>query len=186
MEERSSSFFKDIVKFAVIAIVIVVPFRLYVAQPFIVSGASMDPTFVDGQYLIVDQLSYEIGSPNRGDVIIFKYPKDTTKYFIKRVIGLPGETVRISGEQVSISGAEHAQSFTLPESYVARENAKSDDFTITLSAGEYFVLGDNRLGSLDSRAWGPVPEKLITGRPLLRVLPFNKIGILPGEVKFSE
>lgn len=186
VEKKSSSFFRDILKFALIAVVIVIPFRMFVAQPFIVSGASMDPTFEDGEYLIVDQLSYHFEDPSRGDVIIFKYPKDTTKYFIKRVIGLPGETVTIHGQQVTISGGSHPQSFALPENYVAVKNERNDDFSITLRAGEFFVLGDNRLGSLDSRAWGPVPEKLITGRPLIRVLPFARFGFVPGEVKFSE
>lgn len=186
MEERSSSFFKDIVKFAIIATVIVVPFRLYIAQPFIVSGASMDPTFVDGQYLIVDQLTYELSSPERGDVIIFKYPNDTTKFFIKRVIGLPNETVRINGKKVSIINTEHPEGIVLNEQYISPQNEKLDDYSITLGTGEYFVMGDNRLGSLDSRAWGPVPEKLITGRPVLRLLPFNTSGILPGKVHFSE
>lgn len=186
VEKKSSSFFRDILKFALIAIVIVIPFRMFVAQPFIVSGASMDPTFEDGEYLIVDQLTYQFEDPHRGDVIIFKYPKDTTKYFIKRVIGLPEETVSISGHTVTISGAGHANSFVLPEDYVAVRNERTDDFSLTLKKGEFFVLGDNRLGSLDSRAWGPVPEKLITGRPLARVLPLDRSAFFPGEVTFSE
>lgn len=185
-EKKSSSFFQDILKFALIAIVVVVPIRWWVAQPFIVSGASMDPTFTDGDYLIVDQLSYHFEDPSRGDVIIFKYPKDTTKYFIKRVIGLPEETVSIQGKTVRITNAAHPDGFTLPENYIAAQNEKLDDYSITLKKGEYFVLGDNRLGSLDSRVWGPVPETLITGRPLIRVLPFRESGVLPGEVTFSE
>src|SRR3989344_5716676 len=87
----------DLLKFAALATIIVLPIRAYVAQPFVVSGRSMVPTFQNGQYLIVDEISYRFHSPQRGDVIIFKYPKDPTKYFIKRVIGLPGETVEIKG-----------------------------------------------------------------------------------------
>src|SRR3989338_9340260 len=92
------SFFKEAwetVRFIFIALLIVIPIRLFIAQPFIVSGASMDPTFTDGQYLIVDEVSYRFNEPIRGDVIIFKYPKDPKKYFIKRIIGLPRHTVSI-------------------------------------------------------------------------------------------
>src|SRR5579872_6561296 len=95
-EEKKENFWKELAKLILIAVVIVIPFRLFVAQPFVVDGASMDPTFKNGQYLIVDELSYHFESPARGSVLIFKYPLDTSKYFIKRVIGLPGETIKIN------------------------------------------------------------------------------------------
>src|SRR6185295_2417670 len=101
-QENRDSFFTELLKFAVIALIIVVPIRFFVAQPFIVSGASMDPTFHNGQYLIVDELSYRFSPPQRGDVIIFRYPRDPSQFFIKRIIGLPGETVKIQGGSISI------------------------------------------------------------------------------------
>lgn len=179
--KKKGGFFMEIVKFTTIAVIIVVPFRLFIAQPFIVSGASMDPTFENGEYLIVDQLSYRFEEPKRESVIVFKYPKDVSKFFIKRIIGLPGETVEISGTKVTIKNAEHPDGVVLNEPYVAVNHEKQDSMTVTLKADEYFVMGDNRMGSSDSRTWGPVNTKLITGRPLMRLLPLQKIGFLPGN-----
>jgi signal peptidase I len=186
MDERSqNSFWKEIVKFTFITLVVVIPFRIYIAQPFIVSGASMDPTFYDGEYLIVDQVSKRIEPPERESVVIFRYPEDKSKFFIKRVIGLPDETVQIHDGIVTIFNEDYPQDstdgLTLDEPYVADDNKKDDDMIITLSEDEYFVMGDNRLGSFDSRAWGPVPKNLIVGRPVVRLLPIDRAGVLPGN-----
>lgn len=178
---KKSNFFKDTAIFAVIALAIVLPIRFFIAQPFIVDGSSMDPTFATNQYLIVDEISYRFESIARGDVIIFKYPNDTSKYFIKRVIGLPGETIQIEGTKVLIKNKTNPQGFTLTEDYIAPANFVSDHTLVTLSNSQYFVMGDNRGASFDSRAWGPVDKKYIIGRPLLRLFPFNKISFLPGE-----
>jgi len=182
------SFFGEIFKFVLIAILIVVPFRIFVAQPFVVSGASMDPTFGDGEYLIIDQVSHNFEEPKRGEVIIFRYPRDPKKFFIKRVIGLPGETVSIHSGVVIIKDENHPGGFALSENYIPAANKKIDDFKMNtpLGSDEYFVLGDNRQASLDSRIWGPVPEKLIIGRPLVRVLPVERLGIWPGEKRFAN
>lgn len=147
---RKSSFW-EIIRFVLITLIIVVPIRAYVAQPFIVSGLSMAPTFDDGEYLIIDELTYLFRAPERGEVVVFRYPKDPTKFFIKRVINLPGETVVIQNEKYR------------------------------LGSDEYFVLGDNRDMSLDSRAWGPVPEQLMKGRVLLRLFPLNRLAFLPAS-----
>ncbi|MDB5194773.1 MAG: signal peptidase signal peptidase [Parcubacteria group bacterium] len=175
-KNSTKEFWKELLKLLIIAAVIVVPFRLYVAQPFIVDGASMDPTFRTGQYLIVDELTYHFKAPARGSVLIFKFPKDESKYFIKRVIGLPGETVAIKNGVVSIVNADHPKGMALDEPYV--ELPKDDTETYTLGQGEYYVMGDNRFASADSRLWGPVPAKDIIGRPILRLLPF---AIWPGD-----
>lgn len=167
---------KEIIKLALISLLIVVPFRLYVAQPFVVDGASMSPTFKNGHYLIVDELTYRFREPQRGSVLVFRYPKDTSKRFIKRVIGLPGEIVSIKGGQVTITSSEYPQGLTLNEPYVVME--KEDTLAYTLAEGEYFVMGDNRAQSADSRLWGPIEEKHIVGRPILRVVPFD---FFPGE-----
>lgn len=172
------SFWKELVRLAVIAIVVVIPFRLFIAQPFVVEGASMDPTFANGQYLIVDELTYHFSTPDRGSVLIFKYPKDPSKYFIKRVIGLPGETVNINSGKVTIVSSTHPSGLTLDEPYV--KLSKSDTSSFTLGAKEYFVMGDNRAGSADSRLWGPVPQGNIIGRPFLRLWPPS---VWPGDAE---
>ncbi len=173
--------FWELVRFAVIAIIIVIPIRIFIAQPFIVSGSSMFPTFKDGQYLVVDELSYHLGNPQRDDVVVFRYPDDTTKFFIKRVIGLPNETVKISGSDVTIFNQAHPEGFKLDQPFV--ENKSSNDTTYVLKSNEYFVMGDNRTASFDSRSWGPVPRNLMVGRAFLRLLPINAIGALPGNYK---
>jgi signal peptidase I len=175
---KENSFWKELAKLAVIAVVVVIPFRLFIAQPFVVDGASMDPTFKNGQYLIVDELTYHFKGPERGSVLIFKYPLDTSKYFIKRVIGLPGETVQINEGKVTIVNKDNPGGITLNEDYI--KLPKSDSSTYSLGSDEYFVMGDNRAGSADSRLWGPVPKKDLVGRPIIRLWPLN---IWPGEVK---
>lgn len=180
--QKKENFLKEIVKFTLIALAIVIPIRAYIAQPFIVSGASMDPTFATGQYLIVDQLSYHFEDPKRDEVIIFKYPRDPETYFIKRIIGLPGETVSMDGGKVTIVNKDNPKGFLLNESaYITRDHRTSDTFTITLGPTEYFVMGDNRPQSSDSRSWGPLESKFIVGKPFVRLLPFSKISLFPGR-----
>lgn len=178
------SFWGEVLQIAVIALVIVIPFRTYIAQPFLVSGPSMDNTFANGEYLIVDELTYERRAPHRGEVVIFKYPLDPKKYFIKRVIGLPGETVEIKNDKVIIFNQMNPHGLILDEPYVKKDpaNPTRADAKITLKEEEYYVMGDNRFVSSDSRIWGPVKEKLITGRPFLRLFPLNKVAVFPGQV----
>ncbi|MEK7610723.1 MAG: signal peptidase I [Patescibacteria group bacterium] len=167
----------EIVRFIVITVIVVVPIRAYVAQPFIVSGKSMVPTFADGEYLVIDELSYHFRPPTRGEVIVFRYPNDPKKFFIKRVIGLPGETVEVRNGVVWIE--QGGQQTALTENYLA--TAEDNSPPTTLGSKEYFVMGDNRPMSLDSRSWGPVNSRLITGRVLLRLLPLSEIAFLPGQ-----
>ncbi len=185
-EEKKEHFFKDLIKFGILAFIVVLPIRFFVAQPFIVSGASMDPTFETGEYLIVDQLSYRIGEPERGQVVIFKYPKDPSKYFIKRIIGLPGESVEINGTTVTIKNKTYPNGFTLDEPYISEVNEKEDNIKVTLKDTDYFVMGDNRRQSSDSRVWGTLPRNLIIGTPLIRLFPFQKISVHPGTFRESK
>lgn len=180
-QPKKENFFWEIFKFTVVALAIVLPIRLFIAQPFIVSGASMDPTFATGEYLIVDQLSYHIGNPQRGQVVIFRYPKDETKYFIKRIIGLPGEKVSIKGTEVTIINKDNPQGFKLSEPYISAANEKEDDITVDLQDGQYFVMGDNRRQSFDSRSWGILPRSDIIGTPFVRLFPLDKISLFPGD-----
>jgi len=181
--QKHSNFWLELGKLIILSIVIVIPFRLYIAQPFIVDGASMDPTFKNGQYLIVDELSYHFNDPDRGSVLIFRYPRDPSKYFIKRVIGLPGETVGIRDGVVTIVNPEYPNGFTFDEPYV--QFSKQDNLDFTLKEDEYFVMGDNRLGSADSRIWGPITREDVIGRPIVRFFPFN---FFPGQavIKISQ
>lgn len=178
LKEKSENFFTELLKFALIALVMVVPVRLFIAQPFIVSGASMVPTFLNGQYLIVDELSYRFEAPKRGDVIIFRYPKDPSQFFIKRIIGLPGETVVLTQGTVSVQKT-NGESVLLDETYVANQGSANQSYKVP--AAEYFVMGDNRPESSDSRTWGFVPRANIVGRAFLRLLPVQTIDIFPGS-----
>lgn len=169
----------EIVRFSLIAILIVFPIRLFVAQPFIVSGASMEPNFHSGEYLIVDQVSYYMHQPMRGEVIVFKYPRDPSKYFIKRVIGLPGDNITIDKGVVTIVNKENPDGFTLDETY-AEPMPLAPKFSEALGEREYFVMGDNRDESSDSRSWGVLQEERIIGRAWVRLFPPDSLDYLPG------
>lgn len=166
----------EFIKIVILAIVIVLPIRYFIFQPFIVRGESMSPNFESGDYLIVDEISYRFSEPQRGDVVVFDYPKDTTQRFIKRVIGLPGETVTVSYGVVKVTKGE--ETVTLSEAYLPANLKTYGDTTITLNSGEYFVLGDNREYSYDSRMWGVVPEKDLIGKPLVRLFPITALSTI--------
>jgi len=183
---KSPNFFSEIVKFSILAALIVIPIRLFIAQPFIVSGASMEPTFETGQYLIVDQLTYAFEAPVRGEVVIFHYPRDTSKFFIKRIIGLPGETVNIRGKEVIIKNVKHPDGIILSEPYLDSDNRQSTNLSVKLEDDEYFVLGDNRKASSDSRVWGPLKEEFLVGRAFLRLFPISKGDVFPGNFNDEE
>lgn len=170
----------EILRFSIIALIIVIPIRMFIAQPFIVSGASMENTFHSGEYLIVDQLSYHIRSAERGEVIIFRYPKDPSKFFIKRVIGVPGDTVVIEDATVKIINEANPNGFTLDEPYI-KSMERGTYLTETLGEREYFVMGDNRDQSSDSRIWGVLLEDRIVGRAYVRLFPPQEFNYLPGE-----
>ena len=174
----------EIVQFALIALIIVIPVRWFIAQPFIVSGASMENTFHTGEYLIVDQLSYRFEEPDAGDVIVFRYPNKPSTFFIKRIIGAPGDTVSIDGNVVTITNMDHPSGFVLDESYI-KEMAPNTFLTETLGDREYFVMGDNRDNSSDSRAWGVLEREEIVGQAFLRLFPLSKISAMPGDTELQ-
>lgn len=171
----------DLVKFAIIALAIVVPIRMWIAQPFVVSGDSMFPTFHNGEYLIIDEISYILGTPKRGDVVVFKYPNDPSRYFIKRIIGLPNEEVSIKNGEITIKNKENPEGFKLVEPYLNEKFSTTE--VQKIGEEEYFVMGDNRNRSSDSRSWGLLPRENMTGRAFLRLLPIKKISYLPGYYK---
>ncbi len=161
-------FIFEVVKVVLISLAIILPIRLFLAQPFYVEGASMEPNFYQNEYLIIDEISYRFNDPQRGEVIILKNPQDQRAYFIKRIIGLPGETIAIRDGRVYINDQK------LEENYI--EHFSSDTHNpITLGPDEYFVMGDNRSNSRDSRQLGPIPRDLIIGRVWLRGWPIDRI-----------
>jgi len=176
---NKTSVFFEILKTLVVAFVIVVPIRIFIAQPFIVSGTSMDPTFKNGDYLVVDELSYRLKEPARLDVVIFKYPKQQSKFFIKRIIGLPNETITIDSGNITITKT-NGETISLKESYV--EYPKQDSLSVTLDNDEYYVMGDNRAASSDSRVWGPLEEKYLVGKAMLRLFPISNLTLMPGKI----
>jgi len=172
--KRIFSFVWETAKIVLIALVIIIPIRYYLIQPFFVRGASMEPNFSNGQYLVIDELSYRFDDPTRGDVIVFKYPLDPSKYYIKRIVGLPGEEIRIKDGQIFIYDTDSSQEIALDESlYLSGETFTLGQVNFSLDEQEYFVLGDNRQSSSDSRQWGALPQDNIVGRVWLRAWPFN-------------
>ncbi len=172
----------------IVALVLAFAIRVFVAAPYVVSGTSMVPNFQNWDYLIVDRLSYDFQTPQRGDVIVLDLPQETSRALIKRVVGLPGETVVLSGPDptVTIINAAHPNGFTLSEPYIDPNNyGGTTDTRYTLGPNQYFVLGDNRKVSADSRIWGLLPRSDIVGRVLLRLYPFNQIGILPAQARYQ-
>lgn len=161
-------FIFEIVKVVLISLAIILPVRMFLVQPFYVEGASMEPNFYDKEYLIIDELSYRFHDPIRGEVVVFRNPDNNKQYYIKRIIGLPGETVEIINGKVSINGQE------LNEAYI--DNLSGQSFSqLTLGQDEYFVLGDNRPVSRDSRVFQALPKKLIIGRVWFRGWPVDRI-----------
>lgn len=175
----------DFFRFAVIAALIVAPIRLFIAQPFVVSGASMAPTFDSGNYLIIDELSYRFEEPKRGDVVVFRFPFEPSKFLIKRIAGLPNETIDIQNSAIRIINSANPEGFVWKEGVVL-ENGRTAEQHLTLKEDEYFVLGDNRGESADSRLWGPLKKKFIIGRPVIRLLPLKQADIFPGEWKTAD
>lgn len=161
----------EVLEIALVTIGAVIAIRYFLVQPFLVSGGSMDPTFANGDYLLIDQLTYRFREPERGEVVVFKNADGT--YFIKRVIGLPGETVLVGDGSVHITNAEHPKGYQLPEQYLPNSLPTSGASDITLGKDQYFVMGDNRPYSYDSRSWGAVESKTIVGIVRLRLWPVS-------------
>ena len=172
----------DFLKVILIALAIILPIRYFVFQPFIVSGSSMEPNFSNGEYLIIDEISYRFNEPARGDVVVIRYPKDPKQFYIKRIIGLPGDKVMVDNGRVTIINEANPDGVTLDESYLPSQGLTFPHDTgliggkkaLILKADEYVVMGDNRLASSDSRDWGPLPRKNVIGKAFIRVLPLSE------------
>jgi signal peptidase I len=170
-------FIWETLKVVIISLVIIVPVRYFIIQPFYVKGASMEPNYFDHEYLIINEISYRLSTPKRGEVIVFHYPYDRSQYFIKRIIGLPGETITISNGKITIINEANANGFVLEENYLPNVYTQGE-LTVKLNSDEYYVLGDNRAASLDSRMFGPITRADIIGETWFRGWPFNRIEFL--------
>ncbi|HUC31332.1 MAG TPA: signal peptidase I [Candidatus Paceibacterota bacterium] len=167
----------EVLEIAVIAVGAVFIVRTFLVQPFLVSGTSMVPTFSNGDYVLTDELTFRIQSPERGEVIVFHDVSDYSTYLIKRVIGLPGERVVINNNTVTIYNKQNPNGFQLDETYLPPGTITAGDEDITLSSSSYFMMGDNRAVSYDSRSWGPLPASDIVGLVRFRLWPLNAIQI---------
>lgn len=176
-------FFLELIKLAIIAGLVIGLVRHFLFKPFYVKGQSMEPNYHEKDYLIIDEITYRFREPVRGEVIVFKAPTGED-YYLKRVIGLPGERIKIEKNKIIIYNSEHPQGVVVSESYLDEPTDGLVPET-TMSADEYFVLGDNRDASYDSRRFGPIGRNLIVGRAWFRGLPINKAGLLNSpEYKF--
>ena len=167
--------FLEVLEVAVIAVGVVFLVRTFLVQPFLVSGSSMSPNFSNGDYVLVDELTYDLRAPQRGEVVVFHDPQDYSTYFIKRIIGLPNERVTIKNDTITVFNADHPQGFALGESYLPKGTDTSGNYDFTLSSSTYLLLGDNRPASYDSRIWGPLPTKGIVGLVRVRLWPLNEV-----------
>lgn len=168
-------FLLEFIKVAVLAGITIALVRYYLFKPFYVKGASMEPNFYDHEYLIIDELSYRFHQPQRGDVVVFKYPNNLKEYFLKRIIGLPGERVKIAEGKVTVYNETFPEGIMIKEQYLSPDILTEGDRTFALKDNQYFVMGDNRDNSYDSRRFGPIDENLIVGRAWFRGFPFNRI-----------
>lgn len=167
----------EILEIAAIAVITVVIVRTFLLQPFLVNGASMEPNFESGDYLMIDELTYRLRAPERGEVIVFRYPGDESTFYIKRIIGLPGEKVSLKKDGITIFNAAHPEGLKLDESYLPQDLSGYDEKVFPLTKAQYFVMGDNRVHSFDSRNWGPLDQKELIGLVRLRLWPFDKVSI---------
>lgn len=173
--------FGEVLATVLIAVLAVVLIRSYLIQPFLVSGKSMEPSFSDGDYLLIDELTYRLRAPRRGEVVVFAHDAET--FYIKRIVGLPGEIVAIRGGKIRI-GNKDGEWRSIEEGYAAPSRTFGD-YQVSLGKNEYYVLGDNRNFSYDSRRWGPLASERIVGVARLRLWPVARAMVI-GAPAYDE
>lgn len=178
-----STFVLDIFETLVIALSIFLVVYLFLLQPHQVNGKSMVPNFENGDYLLTDKISYRFGKPERGDVVVFHAPPSancppgTGCDFIKRVIAIPGETVEIKNNKIFVNSQPLEETY-IPDNFPTNVGDYTRNRSITMGLDEYFVVGDNRPYSSDSRAWGPIDKSLIVGKAFFRYWPPESMGVI--------
>jgi len=174
------NFFFDFLETIVVALSIFVVIYLFILQPHEIKGSSMEPNFHNNEYILTDKISYRFKDPQRGNIIVFKAPKNPDIDYIKRIIGLPGESVKIEKGDVYVNGQKLTEQYILDKSLLFPGSFMQEAVPVTVPPGEYFVMGDNRPHSSDSREFGPIPKKSIIGKAFLRYWPLNEVGIISG------
>ena len=165
-------FIGELLETVLISLLIIVPVRYFIIQPFFVKGQSMEQNFHDNDYLIVDEMSYRLRAPERGEVVVLKSEVLQNQFLIKRIVGLPGDTVQIQNGRVTISNPQNPKGFVLDEPYLASGEVTDGNEKLTLGQDQYFVMGDNRRFSYDSRKWGTLTKSDIVGKVWIRLWPF--------------
>lgn len=176
---KIGALFLDFIEIVVIALAMFVVMYIFLFQPHQVKGNSMFPNFYDGEYLLTDKISYRLNQPKQGEVIIFKAPKNEDYDYIKRIIGLPGDAIRISNGKVYLNSKLLKEAYLPPGLETAAGDFWQEGKSLTIPANNFFVMGDNRAHSSDSRDWGPVPKENIIGKAWFRYWPPNQIGLIP-------
>jgi signal peptidase I len=174
---RTFDFLKELLHVVIISLAIIIPVRYFLIQPFYVKGSSMEPNFNDREYLIIDEIGYRFAAPERGQIIVFRYPNDPSQFFIKRIIGLPGERIKVSDGHITVYNAEYPDGKVLDETSYLGNLTTGGNNDVTLGPDQYWVMGDNRGASLDSRSFGPVGKEFIVGRVWIRGWPPEKIDV---------
>ncbi len=174
-------FFQTLVVFAAIGTAI----YWLVAQPHKVSGSSMFPNFKNGDYIITDKISYRLSDPKRGDIVVFKNPKDETQDFIKRILGVPGDRLKVQSGKIFLNGVQLDEPYlnnivTNPGSFLREGEEK------TVEAGHYITIGDNRPASSDSREWGQITREEIIGKVFFRYWPATEVGLYPAAYSLEK
>lgn len=169
----------DIGKTIMIVLILAFLIRSFLFQPFVVDGQSMEPNFINEEYIIVNRLTYRLGDPKRGDVVVFQAPNNPQYDYIKRIIGLPNEKIKIKDQKIYINGQQIEESYLDENAQTYLENKKNFTLEVELGDNEYFVLGDNRNHSSDSREWGTLPKNNIIGKAWVSVYPWNIFGFIP-------
>lgn len=178
------AFILEFVQSIVLALSVFVLIYLFVAQPNQVNGSSMFPNFVDKEYLLTDKISYQLGEPKRGDVVVFKAPStepcaENECEYIKRIIGMPSDMVKVENGHVYLNGSLLAQDFLPPEVVTEAGSFCQEGVEVVVPEGQYLVFGDNRSHSRDGREFGPIERNLILGKAFFRYWPIDKIGLIP-------
>lgn len=168
--KKEGNFFVEVAKVVIISLAIIIPVRYFLIQPFYVKGASMEPNFYNYEYLIIDELSYRLHEPERGDVVVLRNPESGGRYFIKRIIGVPGDHIEVKDRVVWVNGQQLDET-----AYLDASTETWGAVDVTLEEEMYFVLGDNRNESLDSRVFGPVHQEEFVGKTWIRAWPLTRI-----------
>jgi signal peptidase I len=173
--QSTGALVRELIKVAVIAAITIIGVRELLFKPFYVEGQSMVPNFQPNQYLIIDELTYRFREPERGEVIVFKHTDG--QYLLKRVIGLPGERIKVGDGKITIYNDAHPEGLKLDETYLPDDLQTTGEEIVTLEKTQYFVLGDNRPNSLDSRRFGPISKNQMVGRVFFRGWPFDQVAV---------